>query len=714
MSSKILVVDDEPDLEILICQKFRKKIQKKELQFIFARDGLEAIEKLQADLEIDMVLTDINMPVMDGLTLLKKLSELQHPTLKTVIFSTYSDLESIRKAMNLGAFDFLTKPMDLEDLEITINKTLAHVQQMKDALEQKYLARQAQEQLLKQQALQESEKRFRALIENSTDMIFILDIDGKVNYSSPSSESIFCEINQHNIGQKIWSWLHPDDRQLAIHIFQKLVQNPLEKQYLSELKIRNCQQDWEIFEAVFTNLLAEDAVGGIVVNCHNITERKKAEEKILHDALHDSLTGLPNRVLFVERLSQTFARYKRHPTENFAVLFIDLDRFKVVNDSLGHSAGDRLLIEAAKRLKDRMRDEDTIARMGGDEFGILLEYVESKENAKNIAQKLQQILQLPFIISDREVYTSASIGIAFCDRDYKSPSEILRDADTAMYHAKALGKARQEVFHTAMYAENLARLQLEIDLRRGIEREEFELYYQPIVSLETDRISGFEALLRWHHPQRGMIPPDKFIPIAEETGLIMPIGKWILQKACQQMQQWQQQFSIAGLKISVNLSGRQFSQVGLVEQVEEILLLTGLDAGSLKLEITETTIMENEKTITKILSQLKSRNVQLNIDDFGTGYSSLSRLRNFPIDTLKIDRSFVSKMELEPENLEIIRAIISMAYSLGMDVIAEGVETAEQLTKLKNLKCKYAQGYFFSKPLDSNLAASFIESERQW
>ncbi|MGD1711936.1 EAL domain-containing protein [Dapis sp. BLCC M172] len=714
MLAKILVVDDEPDLELLISQKFRKRIKKQELQFVFVHNGIEALEILENELDIELIFTDINMPKMDGLTFLKKLSEREKLTVKTVIISAYGDLKTIRKAMNLGAFDFLTKPLDLYDLEITLNKTLKAVQDSKEALQQKKLAEQAHAELLKQQTLRESEKRFRALIENSTDIIMILNPDGKVIYSSPLAQKFLDNFDENNLNISIFNIIHANDRQLVRHTLQKVVENSSEKQYIKEFKIQNEQDKWQIFEAVFTNLTSDSYIEGIIVNCHNITDRKIAEEKLLHDAFHDSLTQLPNRALFMDRISNALARYQRHSQQQFAVIFIDLDRFKIVNDSLGHNAGDRLIIEVANRLKQDMRDDDSVARMGGDEFAILLEYVKSEENAEYIAQRIQQLLQLPFYINDQEVYTSASIGIVLPNKDYKSPTDILRDADTAMYRAKTLGKARQEVFNTSMYADNLAQLKLEIDLRQALQRNELELFYQPIILLETGLICGFEALIRWNHPQRGMISPNEFIPIAEETGLIIPIGWWTLQQACQQTYNWQKEFSLQSLTISVNLSGRQFSQSDLVKQVDEILSRTCLDHHSLRLEITETTIMENEQIVMGILSEFKAMNIQLNIDDFGTGYSSLSRLRNFPIDTLKIDRSFVMTMDGESQNLEITKAIISLAANLEIDVIAEGVETSTQLALLRDLNCKYGQGYFFSKPVDSSQATKLIASAKKW
>ncbi|NEP78626.1 MAG: EAL domain-containing protein [Okeania sp. SIO3C4] len=714
MLSKILVVDDEPDLQSLICQKFRKQINQKEFKFLFVHNGIEALEVLKNETDIDLMLTDINMPKMDGITLLTKLSEKPNQTIKTVIISAYGDLKTIRKAMNLGAFDFLTKPLDLHDLEITLSKTLKAVQQEKEARKQKKLAEEAHAELLKQQALRKSENRFRALIENSVDLIMILNPDGKMIYSSPSVQRFLDDFNHNNFNISIFNIIHANDRQLIKHILQKTVDNPEEKQYVNELIIINKRQESQVFEAVFTNLILDDNITGIIVNCHNITERKIAEEKLIYDAFHDSLTKLPNRALFMDRLSHAFSRSKRYHQYQFAVIFIDLDRFKIVNDSLGHLAGDQLIIEVANRLTKDMHYNDTVARMGGDEFAILLEYIQSQESAKYIAKKIHKLLQLSFKINNQEVYTSASIGIAFSNQDYQNPTDILRDADTAMYRAKTLGKARHEVFNPSMYADNLAQLKLEIDLRQALKFNELELYYQPIILLKTGLLCGFEALLRWKHSQRGIISPNEFIPIAEETGLIIPIGWWTLEQACKQTYDWQQQFSLQPLTISVNLSGKQFSQAQLVEQIDEILSYTCLDYHSLRLEITETTIMENEKIVMEILSKLKGMNVQLNIDDFGTGYSSLSRLRNFPIDTLKIDRSFVMKMDTEPENLEITRAIISMAKSLEIDVIAEGVETATQLALLRKFKCKYGQGYFFSRPVNSSQATNLIAAAKIW
>ncbi|MGJ5633080.1 bifunctional diguanylate cyclase/phosphodiesterase [Nostoc sp. CALU 1950] len=447
-----------------------------------------------------------------------------------------------------------------------------------------------------------------------------------------------------------------------------------------------------------------------------INERKQAEEQLRHNAFHDALTGLPNRAFFIERLKNTLQRAKQQENYLFAVLFLDLDRFKVINDSLGHLKGDQFLIAIANRLEVCVRSTDTAARLGGDEFTILLDEIQSLSDAIKVAERIQQELTLPLELDGQEVFTTASIGIALSSTvDYDQPENLLRDADTAMYRAKVLGKARYEVFNPEMYTNALVRLQLENDLRRAIERHEFQLYYQPIVSLTNGRILGFEALLRWQHPERGLICPTDFIPLAEETGLIVKIGYWALHEACRQMQNWRLSDRINSLeKISVNLSVKQFSQPDLIEQIGEILHSTGLDAGSLMLEITESAILENGDEANAALSELRKMGIELSIDDFGTGYSSLGRLHNFPISVLKIDRSFVSPIDGNGKNLEIIETIITLAHKLGMDVTAEGVETKEQLAFLRNLNCECGQGYFFSRPLDNAAAVELILKNPQW
>jgi diguanylate cyclase (GGDEF)-like protein/PAS domain S-box-containing protein len=594
-------------------------------------------------------------------------------------------------------------------------------------------------------ALRQSEQRFRSLIENATDITIIIDGEGIFRYISPSVKRILGYAPHQAIGRSALEIVHPDDCATIAQTIKKAIENPKRSQSPVEYRVRHRNGCWCYVEAVTTNLLYDPAVKGIVINCHDITQRKLAEEKLLHDAFHDALTGLPNRSLFTDRLEHALRRASRRKDYLFAVLFLDLDRFKVVNDSLGHAIGDQLLVAIARRLEACLRAEDTVARIGGDEFVLLLEDIESINEATSIVNRLQKKITSPMVLDGHEVFITASIGIALSSGEYVEPTNLLRDADTAMYRAKELGRARHEVFNSSMHAHALRLLQLENDLRRAIEsirdpaREEdfppspalalpplsaapqFILHYQPIVSIANGTITSFEALVRWQHPERGLVSPIEFITMAEETGLIVPLGRWVLRTACQQIGQWQRLFpSNPPLSVSVNLSVKQFSQPDLIEYIDQVLAESHLDGSSLKLEITESVLIENSESVTAMLVQLRARNIDLCIDDFGTGYSSLSYLHRFPTNTLKIDRSFVSRMggdfalgkgAIDPT--EIVRSIVTLSHNLGMDVVAEGVEEASQLSILKGLKCEYAQGYFFSKPVDSKTAAALIRQQAE-
>lgn len=442
--------------------------------------------------------------------------------------------------------------------------------------------------------------------------------------------------------------------------------------------------------------------------------------KQLYDAFHDALTGLPNRDFFVRSVGRAIANTRGHSSYLFAVLFVDLDRFKAINDSLGHLAGDELLMGVLLRLRRSLCYADTMARVGGDDFAILVRNSDV-DSAVNLADRIHQALVVPFELKGQEVFVTASIGIAVGGEPVGSmreqPEHLLRDAHTAMYRAKALGAGRYQVFNASMHDAAVERLQLETDLRMALKRQEFLLHYQPFVCLATGKIIGFEALVRWQHPLRGLVSPVKFIPVAEETGAIVPLGEWVLEEACCQLRLWEKMFDFdRPLIMSVNLSGKQFAQPDLVARIKEILGTTGLSAESLKLEITESVVMDDVESAIAVLKHMKALNVKLGIDDFGTGYSSLSYLSRFPTDTLKVDRSFVGRMELESEgeNVAIVRTIVALAHALGMDVIAEGVETAAQLAKLRAIGCEYGQGYFFAKPLPSEAATALMASEPQW
>jgi diguanylate cyclase (GGDEF)-like protein len=434
-----------------------------------------------------------------------------------------------------------------------------------------------------------------------------------------------------------------------------------------------------------------------------INERQRVQQQLIHDALHDSLTGLPNRTLLIERIEFTIAHAKRNTDYKYGLLFIDLDRFKVINDSLGHSIGDQLLIAVSNLLQECVRENDLVARLGGDEFVILLDGIKSIQDATSIGERIQQKMRSPFELHSQNIFTSASIGIVFGSTEYSNPADLMRDADIAMYRAKDKGKARYTIFDQTMYDETLKLVELENSLRFALKRNELTMHYQPIISLDNNHLVGFEALIRWQHPERGAISPVEFIPIAEDTGLILDIGEWLLKEACQQLQTWRQQFAsvpqINSLKMSINLASQQLQEPKFIQKLDQILLETGLEGSSLRLEITESVLIEPEGTIQNTLRQIKNRNIKLSIDDFGTGYSSLSYLRRFPIDNLKIDRSFINQMNLDSENFEIVRLIITLAKTLGMKTISEGVETALQLNQLKGLGCEFAQGYLFSIPL---------------
>jgi diguanylate cyclase (GGDEF)-like protein len=440
-----------------------------------------------------------------------------------------------------------------------------------------------------------------------------------------------------------------------------------------------------------------------------IVERKRMEAQLSYDALHDAMTGLPNRALFLDRLEHTLETTRRHPDFLYAVLFVDLDQFKVVNDSLGHLVGDKLLIMVGKRIQDILRSSDTIARFGGDEFGILVEISEPESSVRLVSQKILDVLQPVFKVDRHEVYISASIGIVRNAAGYASAEEILRDADIAMYRAKELGRHRSEVFDIKMRDQASTRLELENEMHTGLENHEFQLFYQPIVLLESKRLVGFEALIRWFHPKRGLLLPNQFLTIAEESGLIQPISDWVLDEACKQMKDWQEQFpSLQHVCVSVNISSNYFAHPNFTKKVIQALQSRDLKAESLKLEITEGVLINNSAVAATVFEQLRDFGVRLQIDDFGTGYSALEYLQHYPVDAIKIDRSFVSGMGKDEKSSKLVRAMVSMAHELGIEIIAEGIETNAQLKELKNIFCSYGQGFLLSIPLDPPAAQKML------
>lgn len=557
-------------------------------------------------------------------------------------------------------------------------------------------------------ALRESEYKMRTLLDSMSEGLVQVNKEEIIEFVNDR----FCEMTGYTreelLCKAIFEFLFDDyERQHLNGINQKRLQGEAE-QYELRLKKKNGESLYTIVGGapVFN---AEQQIIGTMGVFTDITERKRIEEQMVHDAFHDALTGLANRKLFMEHLRMTLARAKREQNSLFAVLFLDFDRFKVINDSLGHAEGDRLLIAIAGRLKFILRPGDLVARLGGDEFTILLNELDSAEDALKIAERIHTEMGNPFDLGGSEIVTSASIGIAFGNNDYNQAEEILRDADIAMYRAKTKGKACHQIFDQTMHDEARNRLHIEREMRQALEQKEFCLYYQPIVDLKTGILAGFESLIRWNHPVRGMVSPGEFIPIAEENNMILPLGRWILHESCRQLRQWQREnMSAENLVISVNLSSKQFIQPDLVEQVASALVETGLPPKCLKLEITESYLMENSDLAVTTISRLRALGLQLSLDDFGTGYSSLSYLHSLPVSFLKIDRSFVIRMMESKENSEMVETIIRLAQNLKMKVIAEGIETTEQMAHLQMLNCEYGQGYFFSKPVAPELAGNLI------
>ena len=565
------------------------------------------------------------------------------------------------------------------------------------------------------EAMRESEERYALAALGSYDGLWDWNLrSNRIFFSARWKEQIGARDSE--IGDDPDDWfkrVHPDDRDrlvgdLSLHLEGRAPHLEVEH------RVRHLDGSWRWM--LVRGAAVRDAAGKayrVAGSQTDITARKQTEEKLLHDALHDGLTGLPNRSLFIDRLGQALAFQRRREDYRFAVLFLDIDRFKTVNESLGHTRGDVLLVQIAQRLREVVRPGDTVARLGGDEFALLLGDFTDPEEPVHTAGRVQEVLAAPYDLDGTEVFATASIGVAVGSRAYAHPEELLRDADTAMYRAKDLGRARHAVFDSAMHALARAQLQLDTDLRRAIEREELRLRYQPVVSLRSGQIVGCEALIVWEHPTRGTIPPGDFIPTAEETGLIVPIGRWALLQACIDAKAWNEaRPRDSAIFVSVNLSARQLVRAELLEDVRGALLGSGLEARRLKLEVTESAIMEHAGSAALLLNQLKALTVGLLLDDFGTGYSSLSYLHNFRFDTLKIDRSFVARLEQAGKEAEIVRTIVSLARALQMDVVAEGVENASQLKQLQALEVHSAQGYWFSRALDAKAFLELLEARK--
>jgi len=557
--------------------------------------------------------------------------------------------------------------------------------------------------------LRESEERFRALIEQSTDIILITEPAGQIKYASPSVRTVLALPEYRLVGTNMVDWIHPDDVATIMSAgaeFLEKGQNPT-----VEVRLQHADGEWLYFECVVRNLIHHKNIGGIVYNARNITERKYAQEELLFNATHDALTGLPNRALFLGRLKIAVERMKRHPQQGAAVLFVDVDDFKVVNDCYGHAVGDVLVKEVGNRLRACMRSDGTIARMGGDEFTVLVEDVTDPSDAIRVAQRVESAFKQPFLLEGHEVYKSASIGIALATAE-TSAETVLQNADIAMYRAKDHGKACTELFDRTMHEQVMSRLLLEDMLRYALQNDELTLHYQPIVAVDTRAVQGFEALLRWRPAGSTSIPPSSFVPIAEQSGLIIPISVWVLKTACLEVASWEQTHRAdPPLYVSINISSRHFSHAGFIGHVQDALEESAVDPERITIELTETLAMSDVAATEQTMSQLRDLGVKLSIDDFGTGYSSLSYLRRFPVDTLKIDQSFVKTMDAE--NFAIVKTIVGLARNLDLKVVAEGVETANQHQLLALAGCESAQGYLFAEPMPANRVSAYIEFNRR-
>ncbi|MDX2255743.1 MAG: EAL domain-containing protein [Pseudanabaenaceae cyanobacterium bins.39] len=636
---------------------------------------------------------------------LRSSPNLQH--IPIIIIVEYCDPIAKTKAFNLGIADYIVKPFHRQEVLNRINHQLLirSSQNCSQSFQVSAKPESISLQILpsKQCDIDLRKQQLESILNSLDDSVWSIKPDfSAFIYLNNATEKIYGYPNSTFLeNPAFWSEvIHPEDRGRVISAHNHLLNiGFVHHEY------RIIRPSGEVRWISDRSYLVNDAQGNVVRIdgiIQDITDQKNTQQQLEHNALHDGLTGLPNRNLFMDRVDRALQYSKRHPRYQFALMFIDLDRFKMINDNLGHLVGDQFLQAIAHLLSSCLRSGDTVARLGGDEFTILIDDIESYQEPLVVADRILNKLQQPIEVKKQTISGSASIGIVISTRDHESAADLLHDADIAMYHAKSLGKGRYALFDKEMYEQNLRIVQIDSDLRYALERQELEILYQPIFALRTNQLDSLEALIRWNHPQRGLISPNEFIPIAEETGLIIAIGDWVLSQSCQQMCKWQSQFAKAqSLKINVNLTCHQIREAQLVEKLDRILRETGISGKNLRLEITEATMMDQGEDTILMLEKLRSRGILLSIDDFGQGYSSLSYLHRFPVNSLKIDRSFVEKMSFGGQNLEVVRTIILLAHTLQIAVVAEGVETRQQLALLKEIDCDYAQGYLFSRPLSA-------------
>ena len=657
-------------------------------------DRLNPALQRVAEQPFDVILIDLNLPDCAGIDVCRKMLAVAGQIPVIVLTNQTSD-ELGTKAMREGAQDYLIKrEVDGPLLGRAI--------------------RYAIERERTEHALRQSEQRYSLAVAGANDGIWDWDlVDNTVHFSARWKAIV--GYSEREMADRIEEWFDRIDKRDREHFDDALNQHVEGATKHFECEYRLIARGDETRWVLSRGLAVRDERGQalrIAGSMTDITRRKQTEARLLHEAMHDALTGLPNRNLFIDRLDLALRRFHRDPTRMFAVLFFDLDRFKHVNDSLGHAVGDELLAQIAGRLNSCLRPGDTLARLGGDEFGIVLNDIDGPTDAIYVVERLQEALSREVEIETHTVYTSASIGIAISSEAYRTSDEIVRDADIAMYRAKNSGHATYAVFDTSMHDQAMFQHRMETDLRRALERGEFDVFYQPIIDMNSERIQGFEALLRWQHPSRGLIMPEEFIGLVEETTLVVPIGWWVIERACQQLATWQKLFPVEPpLAMSVNVSGKLFFTDDMAKRLAALLEDCNIPRHSFRLEITERVVMDHEDLVLSALADLRDLGVELHIDDFGTGYSSLSYLQRFRYDSLKIDRSFVSTMSEKVDSSAIVEAIIKLGSTLGMKVIAEGVETPDQVNRLRAMNCPEAQGFWYSRPMHHDAASDFLQGD---
>jgi diguanylate cyclase (GGDEF)-like protein/PAS domain S-box-containing protein len=721
--STILVVDDIPDNLHLLTRELTHHGY--ETRAVLTGEMALTVAQSAA---IDLVLLDIMLPDMDGYAVCQALKENAATHDIPVIFISALDASFDKvKAFEVGGVDYLSKPVKMAEVIARINTQLslrhaqqklqlfnqnleALVQQRTQELAQANQALQAEIQVRQrvEQDLRFSEARYRLIANHMGDLVCLHNQDGDFLYISPSVQSLLGYHPDELQGKRLQDFCHPDDLPcLQLH-FQESFHRA--ESITSAYRLRNQTGGYVWIETLAKAIADEgESITGIVTSSRDVTRRVNMERKLRYEALHDALTHLPNRDWLAKRLEREILQCRRQPGRQFGLLMLDLDRFKAVNDSLGHLIGDKLLIAVTERLRDTVRKVDMVSRWGGDEFIIFVEQVNHIDELVQVAEAINQALESPMEVEGKIIFTTASIGVLLGSANYGTSNEVFRDVDIALYRAKEQGRNRYEIFGLEMYQEALSLLTLENELREAIKNEAFVVYYQPIIDIKTRTLIGFEALARWQHPQRGLIMPGEFIDLAEDSGLIKPIGRQILCQVCHTMAEWDRLgYLEEWFQISINVSGQQFRDYHFIDTLDQILIETGVKGTRLKLEITERILLEQSDSIARTLDAIHQRGITLSIDDFGTGYSSLRYLSQFSVETLKIDRSFV--MQLQPGQLGIVQAIIDLAHNLEMDCIAEGVETEDQLHQLQRLGCEAAQGYLFAKPLPPDQAVQYLQS----